>query len=87
MQLFFPAKWKISKCFDAALHYKDFFSEHGFDSDQILKYFNEIVKLFIPRKVTIMSLINGYTVSSWSIANNFVIDFYCRCLEILCQIA
>ena len=36
------------------------FSEHGFDSDQILKYFNEIVKLFIPRKVTIMSLINGY---------------------------
>ena len=26
------------------------------------------------------------TVSSWSIANNFVIDFYCRCLEILCQI-
>ena len=26
-------------------------------------------------------------VSSWSIANNFVIDFYCRCLEILCQIA
>ena len=30
-----------------------------------------------------------YTVAvySWSIANNFVIDFYCRCLEILCQIA
>ena len=26
-------------------------------------------------------------VSGWSIANNFVIDFYCRCLEILCQIA
>ena len=26
-------------------------------------------------------------VSSWSIANNFVQDFYCRCLEILCQIA
>ena len=23
---------------------------------------------------------------SWSIANNFVIDVYCRCLEILCQI-
>ena len=22
------------------------------------------------------------TVASWSIANNFVIDFYCRCLEI-----
>ena len=30
-----------------------------------------------------------YTVAvySWSIANNFVIDVYCRCLEILCQIA
>ena len=29
-----------------------------------------------------------YTVAeySWSIANNFVIGFYCRCLEILCQI-
>ena len=26
-------------------------------------------------------------VSSWFIPNNFVIDFYCRCLEILCQIA
>ena len=25
-------------------------------------------------------------VASWSIANNFVIDFYCRCLEILRQI-
>ena len=36
------------------------FSEHGFDSEQIQKYFNEIVKLFIPRKVTVMSLINGY---------------------------
>ena len=24
---------------------------------------------------------------SWSIVNNFVIDVYCRCLEILCQIA
>ena len=24
---------------------------------------------------------------SWSIAINFVIGFYCRCLEILCQIA
>ena len=24
---------------------------------------------------------------SWSIANNFVIDVYCRCLENLCQIA
>ena len=24
---------------------------------------------------------------SWSIANNFVIGFYCRCLNILCQIA
>ena len=23
----------------------------------------------------------------WSIANYFVIDIYCRCLEILCQIA
>ena len=30
-----------------------------------------------------------YTVAvySWFIANNFVIGFYCRCLEILCQIA
>ena len=30
-----------------------------------------------------------YTVAvySWSIANNFVIDVYCRCLEISCQIA
>ena len=30
-----------------------------------------------------------YTVAvySWSIANNFVIDVYCRCLENLCQIA
>ena len=26
-------------------------------------------------------------VYSWSIANNFVIGFYCRCLEILCRIA
>ena len=26
-------------------------------------------------------------VDSWSIANNFVIDVYCRCLAILCQIA
>ena len=26
-------------------------------------------------------------VYSWSMANNFVIDFNCRCLEILCQIA
>ena len=43
-----------------------------------------------------VQIINGakffmkpYTVavSSWSIANNLVIDFYCRCLEILCQIA
>ena len=30
-----------------------------------------------------------YTVAvySWSIADNFVIDVYCRCLEILCQFA
>ena len=30
-----------------------------------------------------------YTVAeySWFIANNFVIGFYCRCLEILCRIA
>ena len=30
-----------------------------------------------------------YTVAvySWSIANSFVIGFYSRCLEILCQIA
>ena len=30
-----------------------------------------------------------YTVAvySWSIANNFGIDVYCRCLEIFCQIA
>ena len=30
-----------------------------------------------------------YTVAlySWSIANNFVEGFYCRCLDILCQIA
>ena len=35
------------------------------------------------------SFFSNYTVavSSWSIANNFVIDFYHRCLEILCQIA
>ena len=26
-------------------------------------------------------------VYSWSIANNFSVGFYCRCLEILCQIA
>ena len=33
--------------------------------------------------------IKRYTVAvySWFIANNFVIGFYCRCLEILCQIA
>ena len=33
---------------------------------------------------------NGHctvVVYSWSIANNFVIDVYCRYLEILCQIA
>ena len=31
----------------------------------------------------------NYTVAvyNWSIANNFVMGFYCRCLEILCQIA
>ena len=28
-----------------------------------------------------------YDLTRDSIANNFVIDFYCRCLEILCQIA
>ena len=29
-----------------------------------------------------------YTVAvySWSIAKNFAIGFYCRCLDILCQI-
>ena len=34
-------------------------------------------------------LLYSHTVAvySWSIANNFVIGFYCRCLEILCQIA
>ena len=32
-------------------------------------------------------LAHTVAVSSWSIANNFVIDFYCRCLEILRQIA
>ena len=33
--------------------------------------------------------IHIYTVAeySWSIVNNFVIGVYCRCLEILCQIA
>ena len=32
---------------------------------------------------------SNFTVAvySWSIGNNFVIDIYCRCLEILCQIA
>ena len=32
---------------------------------------------------------DSFTVAeySWSIANNFVIGVYCRCLEILCQIA
>ena len=32
---------------------------------------------------------NAYTVAeyNWSIANNFIIDVYCRCLEILCQVA
>ena len=39
---FFPIKCKISKLFDAALHYKEFFSEHGCDSDQILKYPNAL---------------------------------------------
>ena len=35
------------------------------------------------------SMLEMYTVAeySWFIANNFVIGFYCRCLEILCQIA
>ena len=28
-----------------------------------------------------------FAVYSWSIANNFVIGFYCRCLEIIYQIA
>ena len=35
------------------------------------------------------SFFSNYTVamSSWSIANYFVIDFYHRCLKIVCQIA
>ena len=46
-------KCKISKFFDTALHYKDFFQSMDFDSDQIFKQiFNEVVKLFMPRKVT-----------------------------------
>ena len=34
-------------------------------------------------------MVNNFTVAeySWSIANNFVIGVYCRCLEILSQIA
>ena len=35
----------------------------------------------------IFSKIYTAAVYSWSIANNFVIDVFCRCLEILCQIA
>ena len=38
----------------------------------------------ISLKSTLLLCIVG---PSWSIANNFVIDFYCRCLEILWQIA
>ena len=36
-----------------------------------------------------MLLTKSYTVAvySWSIVNNFVIGVFCRCLEILCQIA
>ena len=39
--------------------------------------------------VSISRLRETYTVAvySWSIANNFVIVVYCRCLEILSQIA
>ena len=36
---------------------------------------------------SLRSIYTVTTVYSWSIANNFVIGFYCRCLEILCQIA
>ena len=43
-------------------------------------YTQLIFHLFTPKDYTV-------AVSSWSIANNFVIDFYCRCLDILCQIA
>ena len=35
----------------------------------------------------LLAYYNTVAVYSWSIANNFVIDVYCRCLEILCQIA
>ena len=43
-----------------------------------------------PRPSTIHKQIwfnHTVAVYSWFIANNFVIGFYCRCLEILCQIA
>ena len=42
-------------------------------------YTQLIFHLFTPKDYTV-------AVSSWCIANNFVIDFYCRCLEILCRI-
>ena len=45
--------------------------------------------VWIPRSKWSYNCIQRYTVAvySWSIANNIVIDVYCRCLEILCQIA
>ena len=48
---------------------------------EIYKYkFRPLEYIQVKKKYTV-------AVYSWSIANDFVIDFYCRCLEILCQIA
>ena len=50
-------------------------------------YFSKVI---LSRCIYILCIaIWWYTVAvySWSIAINFVIDVYCRCLEMLCQIA
>ena len=48
--------------------------------------YNFELDIALPGRSRVLTL-QHVAVSSWSIANNFVIDFYCRCLEILCQIA
>ena len=46
------------------------------------------VKLFVVfLSIVIIVSVNTVAEYSWSIANNFVIGVYCRCLEILSQIA
>ena len=48
--------------------------------------YNFELDIALPGRSRVLTL-QHVAVSSWSIANNFVIDFYSRCLEILCQIA